>query len=672
MNDLQILINGQELELDPTTGPVALSFQINSLSEVKNQQGNTSNQFKFPWTARNKRIWNFAGDPTSLSPDAYRSWPAKVVQNGVEIIPVGKAELSGGDSRFGQMVIISGNADFFDFLDIKLADLNFSNYDHTYDFNAVVNNMGNTAGMYYPIINFGTLTNAPSQALDFTQLRPALFVSTIVQVILDYTGYKAVGKLFTDPLYLAMIVPSTGTAIVQPQASTLLIKNIYVKATVITEVLGPNNRKVIIPLNDMSAVPDPYFASNCFIAPVSGSYKFNLSFTAYYQNTFAATGTTIQITYALTDQNNFYAQAASPDLWSLPLTFAAGASQNSLPQVILTQAVLNLKAGQQVCFTVASNQPAAHGYSHLKAGATIEFKGSSVQGALQVGDHVSMAAQLPDMTARTFLKDIFQKFGVICQSDQVNKIITFGYFSDIAANIPQAMDWSRKVIDQDIAVDTHLGSYGQTNYFEYNQDDNVRPAYCRGFIGIDDQTLDPIVTLVTSFFAASNMSIIFNGVQAALIEKVDPFSVAKEFNGQVTPRILIDKKVHMTPLGSTFQLDQTPVVNGVAGTSVLVATWPDPHNNFSDALSIPTFSEAGNPLNLDFAVLVNNYYPALAKVLTRSKKLGVYMLLTELDIARLNFFIPVYLQQYGAYFYINLIENYIKSAPTKVELIKIY
>jgi hypothetical protein len=61
MNQLQLYINDQLVDLNDDS-PIALTFQINNLAEVQNQQGNTSNQFKLPLTQRNRQILGFPDD----------------------------------------------------------------------------------------------------------------------------------------------------------------------------------------------------------------------------------------------------------------------------------------------------------------------------------------------------------------------------------------------------------------------------------------------------------------------------------------------------------------------------------------------------------------------------------------------------------------------------------
>src|SRR5215469_15408241 len=93
MNQLQLYINDQLADLSDDS-PVALTFQINNLAEVQNQQGNTSNQFKLPLTQRNRRILGFPDDVAFTTQAPYTQYPAKLVQDGLEIIPYGVAELN--------------------------------------------------------------------------------------------------------------------------------------------------------------------------------------------------------------------------------------------------------------------------------------------------------------------------------------------------------------------------------------------------------------------------------------------------------------------------------------------------------------------------------------------------------------------------------------------------
>src|ERR1700748_2551653 len=96
MNQLQLYINDELVDLSDDS-PLALTFQINNLAEVKNQQGNTSNQFKLPLTQRNRIILGYPDDIAFCTNAPYTQYPARVIQDGMEIVPNAVAELNSID-----------------------------------------------------------------------------------------------------------------------------------------------------------------------------------------------------------------------------------------------------------------------------------------------------------------------------------------------------------------------------------------------------------------------------------------------------------------------------------------------------------------------------------------------------------------------------------------------
>jgi hypothetical protein len=69
--------------------------------------------------------------------------------------------------------------------------------------------------------------------------------------------------------------------------------------------------------------------------------------------------------------------------------------------------------------------------------------------------------------------------------------------------------------------------------------------------------------------------------------------------------------------------------------------------------------------------LKTKYYPEFQKILTQTKKVTRYLLLTPRDILELDLHIPIYLQQDNSYYYINKIDSWRKGLPCKVELVKL-
>ena len=102
----------------------------------------------------------------------------------------------------------------------------------------------------------------------------------------------------------------------------------------------------------------------------------------------------------------------------------------------------------------------------------------------------------------------------------------------------------------------------------------------------------------------------------------------------------------------------------------------------NDTLSTPYFYKPDGEYNLCWADMPgtgtqningikSKYYPELERILKQSKKVVRWFMLTPRDILELDLLIPVYLQQDGAYYYINKIDSWRKRQPTKVELVKL-
>ena len=78
-----------------------------------------------------------------------------------------------------------------------------------------------------------------------------------------------------------------------------------------------------------------------------------------------------------------------------------------------------------------------------------------------------------------------------------------------------------------------------------------------------------------------------------------------------------------------------------------------------------------NKEHLKAQTIVDTYYSKLSgKLLKYAKILEIELMLTDMDIQDFNPFVPVYIKQFGKYFYVNKISNYISGKPTKVTLIK--
>ena len=190
---------------------------------------------------------------------------------------------------------------------------------------------------------------------------------------------------------------------------------------------------------------------------------------------------------------------------------------------------------------------------------------------------------------------------------------------------------------------------------QYQTDPNILPLkYGWSQIRINDQTLPANATLFESPFGPSFNRPYYGGT-IAQITTIDNTNSDKSFSISVEPRILIDQKLNIGALNKTVTLtDDT-------GNRRVI----------NDIISTPYFYKPDGAYSLMFDDLRKKYYPQLEKILTQTKKVVRYILLTPRNILELDLLIPVYIQQDSAYYYINKIDSWRKGQPTKVELVKL-
>lgn len=68
---------------------------------------------------------------------------------------------------------------------------------------------------------------------------------------------------------------------------------------------------------------------------------------------------------------------------------------------------------------------------------------------------------------------------------------------------------------------------------------------------------------------------------------------------------------------------------------------------------------------------LKQYYEPFFKILDGYRKVTVKMLLEPPDLEVMQERIPVYLQQFGGYFYINSVRNYVCDELAEVEMIRV-
>lgn len=688
MNQIQLFINDQLVDLNDDS-PIALTFQINNLAEVQNQQGNTSNQFKLPLTQRNRQILGFPDDVAFTTNAPYQQYPAKLVQDGLEIIPYGIAELNEIDQDNADVTVLSGNVDFFDAIDGKLYDMGDSisqwsdygqnlvwqPYDHIWNVQNAAYSQNKTEGWIWPVVDYGLISNSDYSApIDVHYQRPGFFIKTAIDLLLKSAGYKGAGSLLDDPLYPKLICQFANDSF---DHGTDVQNNVSYKS--ITVQTGkdfsqdhPTTAGNIASIPFGLIISDPshyynpalngYFASE--ITSVTASIAFGISFTSTNPSRNTGYSSKIAIQIRLYD-NTSVADDQGLKLAETIVDYAARGNLNTIVannQAVSFDQVLQPGQGIKITYEFTGY---TGGTFVLNSGATFNIQNKVQQ--VQYGQSIQCERIFPDISQKDLLKDILQRFGVICQTDNASRTISFNSLRDIVNNIPIAKDWSGKCVDQGKQVMFQLGSYGQVNYLKCKEDDAVLPLdFANSQINIADTTLPATNDLFESQFAPT-LNRPFYGGSIAQVLKIDPKTDDDNFSVSTEPRLLVDQKFDLRTIGKSVTFNNGDTVN-----NIVVNDW----------ISIPYFYKPDGEHNLCFCDMPANtnkklpglqtkYYQEFQKILTQSKKVTRYLLLTPRDILELDLMIPVYLQQDNAYYYINKIDSWRKGQPCKVELVKI-
>jgi len=682
MNQLQLYINDQLVDLNDDS-PIALTFQINNLAEVQNQQGNTSNQFKLPLTQRNRRILGFPDDIAFTTNAPYQQYQAKLIQDGLEILPYGIAELNGIEQDNANITVLSGNVDFFDAIDGKLYDMGdktttvgqasvWKPYDHVWNLTNVVNSQTKTDGWIYPIIDYGFIHgNDFTSPIDVHNLRPGFFIKTAIDLLLKSAGYKGKGSLMDDPLYPLLICQFSNDSWDHGTDYQNQIDNKGLSVTKGMDQSFLHNRddtnKGLITFNTVTAdLFHQYDGNSTFTASDVETVNITVIIPKFYfyGHTDSKHPSSINISIyfgesPIADQTyDFTAGFDQRD----PGTSGSGIIAYKIFDARTLSFTTDLNPGDKISirYEFFGDQPASF---TLYKGATLTITPQNQ--SVRFGQTIQCERILPDISQKDFLKDTLQRFGIICQTDNANRTVSFNSLRDIINNIPIAKDWSTKVLDQGKQVNFQLGNYAQVNYMKYKEDDNVLPKdFANAQINVADATLPATANLFESQFAPTLNRPHITGT-IAQIKMIDNTSDSNDFSVGVSPRILVDQKLEL-PSGKTI-------------------TFTDGQNapvTINKTISTPYFYKADGEYNLCFCDmpgmgqstlpgLKTNYYPELQKVLTQTKKVVRYLLLNPRDILELDLLIPVYLQQDGAYYYINKIDAWRKGQPCKVELVKL-
>ena len=238
----ELYLNGEKADVRQDLG-VQLSFNIDDINKFGSRDTSFSKTIVLPGTANNNKLLGFVGDMGSFN--TFDAGAANIGAN-FNVAQTTKAELKGNGlllikgvfrllsivkdkdiveyegavfGELGGFIAAIGNG--------KLEELDFSEYDHVYNRDAIVNSWDtiNGSGYYYPLIDYGTHSSADIYGIvkakvdyNYLTFRPALYAKEYIDKIFSAGGYTYESTFLNSSFFKKLIIPNNQKGIFKKEA----------------------------------------------------------------------------------------------------------------------------------------------------------------------------------------------------------------------------------------------------------------------------------------------------------------------------------------------------------------------------------------------------------------------------------------------------------------------
>lgn len=238
------------------------------------------------------------------------------------------------------------------------------------------------------------------------------------------------------------------------------------------------------------------------------------------------------------------------------------------------------------------------------------------------GSAISLARSLGFSTGVDALKAILQYYGLICECNNGQKVVTFHQLAELYDRKGEAVDWSDKLVAGSATRTYALDGYAQSNKISLKE--NKALEWSAG------TTIECPVAVIDK-----EQDLFTIGLQGGKGHDIAFFK-------------LDDEKVKSQKLNA-------PQVEVISDTGIQ----PSKYNKW--------LVKGADVANYEADLLDN--YNGLVQMLERPLTIVATFNLTTADAVTLDFFKPIYLRQFGRYFYLNEVSNWHKGAVTECTLV---
>lgn len=294
---------------------------------------------------------------------------------------------------------------------------------------------------------------------------------------------------------------------------------------------------------------------------------------------------------------------------------------------------------------VSISQPPATVNIEVETGS---FYTPEIDRVINIGDDITGESFIPDWTQKKFLLGFMNQFGLIPRVDSLEKTVEFFPFENIKENIGKAKDWSDKLVKPKnsnpgqwyVGKSANVGPYGQINYLKYEKDETLAdPNYGRGEVASNNLAFRKEKDVFTLPWAATESDLQFSPLtRVARIHRWTGTYPDLEEETDAKQRLI-------------FYNEETTSLNITDGTN---------SQFMGNAQKIGKFIEPSINPSLAFSSgMQAKYFSILADILNDPQKLVAEFNLSSVDVATLDHFIPVYVDKFAGYYYVNKVINFV-------------
>jgi hypothetical protein len=653
-----LYVNDVQLDLFPST-TVALSRRVANIGNFNNRNSSFTNKFTVPLTGLNRAALGILQiNTTSRTP--YEDVSGKLVTEGIEVISNVRVKIV-NVTDVAELELKVDNGNLFDLLKkTKLRSLDLRDYDHRWNQSNIVAARDNvwTDCYTYPLFqnsNQSTLF----KNVDCKGLIPFVYAKFLLQEIAARFGYTLDGDGYTDLMMDQLYIPIVATN------NDQIIQNDYlVTSNTVTRtgweidsadgVLIPGMDAANCAIENLTAsTTDRWDIINTdqgfdwagspvggFDLLLPGTYRFKISYT---YTLYDAVGSSYFAGVCLFVNDNDFLFAQLVNQQTSPGTYTGEAFVTISTETIIDSSINNKEFIYGAGFSGNFFEDPDIGRVKINYSFSVELVSVNLPTTFY-NRPISISPNLPDWDCGKFFKEVANLNASSFQIDEYTKVISMFRQKTIADNKSFPFNWSDKLTVQSPPQFTFtLDGFGKITKFSY-KDFNLYSF----ILTINNEQLPEDQDYIESAFVPCEQrdALLLNNI--VFFDAWNSEDNRIELDGKV--RIALNRTTTGTRYNSPNQAAVTPSGNNN------VAYFDDP-NNYS----------------LDWADLYVVYFaPVLDQLTPDILVMDANFLLNALDIQTLDFSKPVYLNQYGAYFFINEVKEFTTpNETTSVTLVRI-